>query len=146
MRAFLRPADAIGHDDAQRRVHARGLDRPHVDHVAEPALEAGLDGHLDRGGKLRAVRREDHLQQAAAEVRTVHALAGVGEEELLDHVADVIARRRWWRLRPRLSIWNGKSMYMLAAHSAVTRVWVTTMSTGVPVGAQIAWLLCTTSG
>jgi hypothetical protein len=29
---------------------------------------------------------------------------------------------------------------------ALTRVWVTAMINGVPLGAQIAWLLCTTSG
>jgi hypothetical protein len=29
---------------------------------------------------------------------------------------------------------------------AVTRVWVTAMMSGVPVGAQIAWLLCTSNG
>jgi hypothetical protein len=34
----------------------------------------------------------------------------------------------------------------MVAHIALTRVWVTAMINGVPVGAQIAWLLCTTSG
>jgi hypothetical protein len=29
---------------------------------------------------------------------------------------------------------------------ALTRVWVMAIINGVPVGAQIAWLLCTTSG
>jgi hypothetical protein len=29
---------------------------------------------------------------------------------------------------------------------AVARIWVTVITSGVPVGVQIAWLLCTTSG
>jgi hypothetical protein len=29
---------------------------------------------------------------------------------------------------------------------ALTRVWVTTIISGVPVGAQMAWLLCTRRG
>ena len=42
------------------------------------------------GGQLVAVRREDQLQQPAAEVGPVDALAGRGEQHLLDHIADVI--------------------------------------------------------
>ena len=40
-------------------------------------------------GELGAVRREDELQQAAAEVGPLHALARRGEQHLLDQVADV---------------------------------------------------------
>jgi hypothetical protein len=29
---------------------------------------------------------------------------------------------------------------------AVARIWVTVITSGVPVGVQMAWLLCTTSG
>jgi len=38
-------------------------------------------------------------------------------------------------------------MFMTSSRqSAVTRVCVITISSGIPVGAQMAWLLCTTSG
>ena len=55
-------------------------------------------------GQLGAVRREDQLQQAAAEVRALHALAGRGEEHLLDQVADVLVGVIRVAVRPRPSM------------------------------------------
>src|SRR5207249_9339503 len=37
---------------------------------------------------------EDQLQEARAKIRTIHPLARVGEQELLDHVADMIVVTR----------------------------------------------------
>src|SRR5262249_44116534 len=58
-------------------------------HVAQPALQAGLDSELQGRYQFGTVRLKDHAQQATAEVRSVHALAGIGEQKLFDHVADV---------------------------------------------------------
>src|SRR5215213_8962484 len=58
--------------------------------LAQPLLQRALNQELGRGGELVAVGREDELHQAAPEIRAVHALAGRGEEHLLDHVADVV--------------------------------------------------------
>ena len=86
-----------------------------------------------------------NLQQPAAEVRTVHAFARVGEEKFLDHVADVIVVVGRGGAAAIVEMEWEINVHRLP-HSAVTRVWVTAMISGVPVGAQIAWLLCTTEG
>jgi hypothetical protein len=45
---------------------------------------------LQRGGEYRDVGRKYHLQQATAEIGPVDSLARIGEQKLLDHVADVV--------------------------------------------------------
>src|ERR671926_1261935 len=75
---------------AQRRLVAQDAQPGQLDEVAEPALDARLDGVFERGGDLRRVRREDHPQQPDAEVGAVDALAGAGEEQLFEHVPDVL--------------------------------------------------------
>ena len=77
--------------------------------VAEPLLERALDEELGRRRELVAVRREDELQQAAAERRAVDPLAGRREQHLLDQVADVVVASVA-AVRPRPSTWNGKSI------------------------------------
>ena len=57
--------------------------------IGQPLLQRALHAHLHRGGQRVAVGREHQLQQAAAEVRPVDALAGHREKHLLDHVAHV---------------------------------------------------------
>jgi len=74
-----------------------------------------------------------HSQQSAAEIRPVDALARTGEKQLLDHVANVIVvvgrRRASARIKMKWKIY--------IHHVPFTLTWVTTMLSGVPVGAQI---------
>ena len=110
--------------DLQRRVLGGDVDRLHPDQIGEPLLQAGLDRLLLRGGEHVAVGREDELRGAAAEGRSVDAFARRGEQDLLDHVADV---------RQRIGLRGvaggveavGKGEFMCAAQIAVTRVCVT---------------------
>lgn len=71
--------------------HVQPLDR---NEITEPALQPGLNGKLQRRNQLRIVRREDHLQQAAAEIRPIDPLSGIGEQKLFDHVSDMIGLTR----------------------------------------------------
>jgi hypothetical protein len=84
----------------------------HLDQVAQPALQAGLHGELQRGGQLGAVGGEDQLQQPAAKIGPVDALARVGEQELLDHVADVVDPGSGPGGAPAAVEVNGKSMFI----------------------------------
>src|SRR5262245_7134620 len=90
-------ADTVLRRDAKRRVFALDLDRLDFDQVAEPLLQRALHEESHGGGELIAIWREDQLHQPTAEVRAVDALAGRGEENLLDQIADVrvaVGRRR----------------------------------------------------
>ena len=83
---------------------------------------------------------------AAAEVGPVDALARQREQHLLDQVADVVVvarRRRCGRGRRNA---NGKSSVHRRLTSPSRASGVTTISSGVPVGAQIAWLSSSSSG
>src|SRR5215213_10147742 len=82
-------ADAVGDLDQEVRVLGLRLDSIDLDHVAEPTLERRHDGELEGGGEFLAPGCEDELEDTAAEVGPVEALAGIGEEELLDHVANM---------------------------------------------------------
>src|SRR5262249_19389169 len=141
-------AEEVLADDGDGRIDRGDLERLEIDQVAEVPLQRGLGRELQRRCQLGAVGREHHLQQAAAEVGAVDALAGRGEEQLLDHVADVIVISRRRRPAPPLEVKRkndvdpgGPDPYI-----AVTRVCVTVISSGVPDGAQIAWLSSSTSG
>src|SRR6202521_6291464 len=81
--ALLGLLDGVADLDGQRRVVALHLDGFHQDEVAEPLLQRALHQKLRGGGELRAVRREQQLQQAGAEGGAVDALARRGEEQLL---------------------------------------------------------------
>ena len=70
---------------------------------------------------------------------------GIGEQQLLDHVADVIVvvgRRRAAACRRNET--GSRCSSVLTSPS--TRVCVTAISSGVPVGAQIAWLSNSSNG
>ena len=80
----------VGDGDGEHGFLDVGGDRLHADVVAEPLLQRGLHGELSGRGHLHAVGCEGKLQQAAAEVGQVDALAGRGEEHLLDELAHVV--------------------------------------------------------
>src|SRR5690606_34199951 len=87
------------------------------------------------------VRREDQLQQPAPEVGAVDALARVGEQELLDHVADVVVVIGHGAAPSPVDVEG-----VVEVHVALTRVWVPSTSRGVPLGAHSDWLVSRTSG
>src|SRR5262245_9650897 len=91
---FVRAADDVNQIDAQGCVLARDLKLLDFDDVAEAVLQSALNHDLQSCGQLATVRCEDELQESAAEIGTVHALAGASKEKLLDHVTDVIVIRR----------------------------------------------------
>ena len=80
------------HRHLQRRVDGLDRDGVHRDQVRKVLLQRALHEELRRGRERAAVRLEDKGQQAGAEVGAHHALAGRGEQHLLDEVADVIGR------------------------------------------------------
>src|ERR1044072_1409087 len=71
---LVRATHHVLNDEAQRRFLCNPFQIDHLDDVAEPALQPGLNGRLQRRPKLETVRRKDHLTQAAAEVWTIDAL------------------------------------------------------------------------
>jgi hypothetical protein len=119
----------------------RNLKRLEIDHVSQVALERGLGCELQGGRQFRTVGGEDNLQQSAPEVGPVRPLSGRGEQELLDHVADVIViagtRRSATPVELKWKI-DVHRILSLERYTAVTRVCVTVMSSGVPLGAQMA--------
>ena len=123
-------------------VSASTCDRFDIDQIAEPLLQRALNEELRGRGQLVAVGREDELHQAAAEVGPVDPLARRGEQHLLDQVADVRVVVGLGRAAARVEVkWK-----IELAHSPLTRVCVENNISGVPVGAQIAWLDCSNTG
>ncbi len=59
---------------------------------------------LQRRRQLRTVRREHELLQAAAELGPVDALAGIREQQLFEHVPDVIIVIRARRAAARVEV------------------------------------------
>src|SRR5713101_4123509 len=80
--ALLGPAHQVLHGHAQRRVLRLNFELLQVDQIAQVTLQRRLGGELQSGRELDAVRREYHLQQAAAEVRPIDAFTRAGEEQL----------------------------------------------------------------
>ena len=111
----------VGDLHGERGVDGVDLDR-RAPSIRSPryCCSAPCTRNCSGGGELRAVRREDELLQAAAEVGPVDPLARAGEQQLLDQVADVVVVGRSAAVRRRSSTWNGKSMFT----GAVTRVCV----------------------
>src|SRR5262249_3854039 len=80
--------------------------------------------------------RKDQLQQAAAEIGPIDALTGIGEDQLLDHVADVIIVACGGGAPTTVEMeWE-----INVHHVPLTRVCVEIMFKPVPVGLQVAWL------
>src|SRR5262249_52587174 len=77
-----------------RLLRRRHSDAPHLDLVPEPAVERLTDEDLRRRVERRVVRREQLPAQAAAEVGQVDALAWSSEQDLPDHLVDVLGVRR----------------------------------------------------
>jgi hypothetical protein len=100
---------------------------------------------LQGGRHFGAVGGEDQLKQAAPEIRPVHAFAGVGEQQKLDHVPDMIAVAPTGGPAALVEV-EGEGDIHGAPHVAVTRFWVARISSGVPVGTQVAWLSNSSTG
>src|SRR5262245_40754046 len=84
----------VRHTHIQPRIVGADVHVDQIDDVAQPALQRRLQCELHGGRELRTVWGKHELQNPAAEIRTVYALARAGKHELLDHVADVIVRVR----------------------------------------------------
>src|SRR5690606_32562127 len=76
--------------DPNRRLHRLRADLPHADAPAEMLLQRAADHELGRRGLLGAGRSEQQLVDAGAEVGAVHPLTGIGKEDLLDQIAEVL--------------------------------------------------------
>src|SRR5262245_57601159 len=83
---------------------------------------------LRRRDELRSARLEDEAEQPAAEVGPHHALAGRGEEHLLDQVAEVIVGAGRRGATAPVDVVREVDV----RHVARTRVWEKTGSIGVP--------------
>jgi hypothetical protein len=83
--------------------------------------------------------------QATTEIGPVYSFAGRGKQHLLDQIADVITVIRLTSAATRVEMKWKIDVHQLT-HIAVTRVCVTAMINGVPVGAQIAWLSSRSNG
>ncbi len=110
-------------------------------HVAQVTLERRLYGKLQCRTEFQTVRREHELPEAAAEFGPVDALAGVGEKQLLDHVAHVILKVCAGRAALRVEV-----KWKVDVHVPTTRVCVPRINKGVPVGAQIETLSIISTG
>ena len=82
-------------DDVAHRDTQLGVSRSHFEflqrhHVAQFTLERPLQSELEGGGELGTVGGEYHLTKPRAEARSVHPLAGIGEDEKFQHVGDVV--------------------------------------------------------
>ena len=95
----------------QRRLHRQRRPGPAIS-ITSPSqcCSAACSVNCTVAANSGLFRREDQLQQPAAEVRSIHPLARIGEDQLFDHVADVIALIVVAVL-PRPSKWYGKSIF-----------------------------------
>jgi hypothetical protein len=101
---------------------------------------------LERSRQFRAIGSEDQLEQAAPKSGGSRAHR-IREQELLDHVSNVIVvigecgPPTRVEVKGKIDVDHGARPQM-----AVTRVCVARISSGVPVGVQIAWLSSSNSG
>src|SRR5262249_20156333 len=128
-------ADDVADLEPERGVEILDLDLGHLDQVAEPLLEACLHAEAQRGRERVAVRGEHQLERARAEGGAIHAFTRRGEEQLLDEVADVRLDVRF-RSSPASVESEGEIDLHRVPQVAMTRGWVITAVSGVPVGAQ----------
>jgi hypothetical protein len=139
---LLLAADDVLHGDSEGGIHAGDVYRLHLDEVGQPALKSSLYGHLQSRSQGVVDGREDESVEAAAEVGTIDALAWRRKENLFDELPDVIVVGRFRGSAAAIELeWIG-DLHQLP----FTRTWVTAMISGVPVGAQIAWLSRRTTG
>jgi hypothetical protein len=137
----LRSPNDIADRDAYSRIFACHIHRIDLDQVAEILLERTLDKVLRSGSELAAVWPKNQAKQPGAEIWTVHSFSGRGEKHLLDQIADVRVVIDFSRPAARIEV-----IWEVNVHVAMTRVCVTITFNGVPVGAQIATLVCVNTG
>src|SRR5690606_33139040 len=125
--------------DRQRRILCDHLDAFDRDQIAEDRLERGLDEELRAGRQLRAVGREDQLEDAAAPVRPHDALAGAGQEHLPDQIAHVLLGGRVRGQSSTAEAEREVDPEVVRGHVADTLGWTTTGRSPMPVGTQTAW-------
>ena len=115
------------------------------DQVAEPLLQRALHEELRRRRELGAVGREHELHEAAAEVGPHHALAGRGEQHLLDEAADV---RRFVGFGGAAAAVElvGKARFIGRPSAPDDAGLRRDRQSGVPFGTQTAWLSISTTG
>jgi hypothetical protein len=113
-----------------------------LDHIRQPLLQTRLNSELQRGRQFGAIRRKNQLQNPAAKIGPVDPFASIGEEELLDHVADVILIAGLGGAPAVIEI-----EWKIDIHQvAFTLNWVITTVRSVSVGLQIAWLSLNSTG
>src|SRR5262249_12874450 len=129
----------VGNGYGELLVLGRCNDRLHFHVTAEPLLERRLHRELRGRRHLRTVGREGKLEEAAAEVRKVHALARRGKQYLLDKLPDVLLEGRLARPASSIELVRKVDVHSFFLHSyvAVTLGCPATGTSGVPVGAQI---------
>ena len=95
-----------------------------------------------------AVGLEHEREQAGAEVRAHHALAGRGEQHLLDQVADVIELVRRGAAAAAVEVVGVVERWHRIGSGQVarTRVCADTGTIGLPVGTQVDWPLKIATG
>ena len=138
---LVAPHDIL-HGDMQRRLLAFDVHSFDLDELAQALLQRALDHKLGGGGELSTVGREDELLQTGAKSRPVDAFARRGEEQLLDHLADMLILAGWRRPPATVDIKRMVDVHYIP----FTRTWVTTTLSGVPFGMQTAWLSCSSTG
>jgi hypothetical protein len=104
-------------------------------------LKRTLDEVLRGSGEFAAIWGKNQTKQAAAKIGTVHSFAGRGEKDLFDQIPDVGIVIDFSRPAARIEV-----LWEINVHVAMTRVCVTITFNGVPVGAQIATLVCVNTG
>ncbi len=80
----------VDQENLQLLVDGVDFELLHRDYIAEPLLYCTLNQQLRSCGENFAIGTKHHLKHAATEVGQIHPLARIGEEELVDHVADMV--------------------------------------------------------
>jgi hypothetical protein len=138
------PPDYVLDGDDKARIVGLDLHLIHLNQISEPLLQRALHDELSGGCKLLAIGREYELPQPAAKVRPVHALARRRKQHLFYQVANMPIVARASGPSEAIELKRIKDVHL--CHIPVTLSWVKTTTSGVPVGAHIAWLSCKSSG